>query len=40
MIKQTTTFAIALALMFSIGCKKSDQDAPLPDEDAIIRNLL
>jgi FKBP-type peptidyl-prolyl cis-trans isomerase FkpA len=40
MIKQTTTFAIALALMFSIGCKKSDQDAPLPDEDAIIRNHL
>lgn len=40
MIKQTTTFAIALALMFSIGCKKSDQDAPLPDEDAIIRNYL
>jgi FKBP-type peptidyl-prolyl cis-trans isomerase FkpA len=37
---QSTIYAIALMLMFSIGCKKSDQDAPLPDEDAIIRNYL
>jgi len=40
MNKQTTIFAIALMLMFSIGCKKSDQDAPLPDEDAIISKYL
>jgi FKBP-type peptidyl-prolyl cis-trans isomerase FkpA len=40
MKKQLTIFAIALTLMFSVGCKKSDQDAPLPDEDAIIRNYL
>lgn len=37
---QSTFYAIALMLMFSIGCKKSDQDAPLPDEDAIIRSYL
>ena len=40
MTKQTSIFAIALMLMFSIGCSKSDQEAPLPDEDAIIRNYL
>lgn len=40
MNKLTIIYAIAFALMFSIGCKKSDQDAPLPDEDAIIKNYL
>lgn len=40
MNKQTIIYTIAFALMFSIGCKKSDQDAPLPDEDAIIKNYL
>jgi FKBP-type peptidyl-prolyl cis-trans isomerase FkpA len=40
MTKQTIIYAIAIMLTFSIGCKKSDQDAPLPDEDALIRNYL
>jgi FKBP-type peptidyl-prolyl cis-trans isomerase FkpA len=40
MTKHFTFSAIALMLMFSIGCSKSDQEAPLPDEDAIIKNYL
>ncbi|MEJ7560426.1 MAG: FKBP-type peptidyl-prolyl cis-trans isomerase [Pedobacter sp.] len=40
MTKQTTLYAIALVLMFSTACKKFEQDAPLPDEDAMIRSYL
>jgi FKBP-type peptidyl-prolyl cis-trans isomerase FkpA len=40
MTKHFTFSAIALMLMLSIGCSKSDQEAPLPDEDAIIKNYL
>jgi len=40
MIKPTILYAIVLTMMFSLGCKKWDQDPPLPDEDALIRNYL
>jgi FKBP-type peptidyl-prolyl cis-trans isomerase FkpA len=40
MTKQTIIYAIALTLTFSTGCKKLEQDPPLPDEDALIRNYL
>ncbi|MFP5081186.1 FKBP-type peptidyl-prolyl cis-trans isomerase [Pedobacter sp. JCM 36344] len=40
MTKQTILCAIAFTFLFSMGCKKSDQDQPLPDEDALIRNYL
>jgi FKBP-type peptidyl-prolyl cis-trans isomerase FkpA len=40
MTKQTILYAIAVTLMFSVGCKKIEQEATLPAEDALIRNYL